>query len=95
MLGKTNDSGFWGNTWHILTSNGTDLLDEAKQSIFNKFLGFLSDLLHWIIQNSDYAILIAMLFALLAIFGSKKAVKGVYWTFAFYLIIKVMGVELP
>ncbi|HEY8889438.1 MAG TPA: M23 family metallopeptidase [Clostridium sp.] len=88
----SNPMGFFQNTWHVLTTPGTQLLDEAKQSVFNKFLVFLSDLFHWVIQNSDYALLLAMLFALLAIFGSKKAVKGVYWTFAFYIILKFLGV---
>jgi len=92
---KATDTGFWSNAWHILTTNGTDMLEEAKQSIFNKFLSFISDFFHWIIQNSDYALLVAMIFALLAIFGSKRAVKGVYWTFAFYIILKFMGVAIP
>jgi len=91
---KTTETGFLQNAWHILTTPGTDLLDEAKQSIFNKFLSFISDFFHWIIQNSDYAILVAMIFALLTIFGSKKAVKGVYWTFAFYIILKMLGVTI-
>ena len=92
---KATDTDFWSNAWHILTTNGIDMLEEAKQSIFNKFLSFISDFFHWIIQNSDYALLVAMIFALLAIFGSKRAVKGVYWTFAFYIILKFMGVAIP
>jgi len=92
---KATDTGFWRNAWHILTTNGTDMLEEAKQSIFNKFLSFISDFFHWIIQNSDYALLVAMIFALLSIFGSKRAIKGVYWTFAFYIILKFMGVAMP
>ena len=91
---KTTESGFLNNTWHIFTTPGSDLLDEAKQSIFRKFISFISDFFHWIVQNSDYALLIAMIFALLAIFGSKKAVRGVYWTFAFYIILKSLGVAM-
>ena len=93
-LQKSTETGFWEKTWHVLTTPGTNLLDEAKQSIFNKFLSFISDFFHWIVQNSDYAILVAMILALLAIFGSKRAVKGVYWTFAFYIILKMLGVTI-
>jgi len=91
----SNSTGFWGNAWHVLTTPGTELLDEAKKSAFSKFLTFMTDSFHWIIQNSDYALLVAMMFALLAIFGSTKAVKGVYWTFAFYIILKFLGVVIP
>lgn len=94
LMQKTSDYGFLNNAWHILTTSGTDLLNEAKQSIFNKFLSFISDFFRWIIQNSDYALLVAMIFTLLAIFGSRRAVKGVYWTFAFYIILKSLGVVI-
>jgi len=89
-----NKTGLWDNIWHILTTPGTDLLNESKQSIVDSIKNLFTNFFHWIIQNSDYAILIAMFLGILAIFGSKRAVKGIYWTFAFYIILKFMGVVI-
>lgn len=44
-----------------------------------------------VVDYADYAILLVMILMLLAMFGSKSAVKGIYWTFALYIITKGVG----
>lgn len=39
----------------------------------------------------DYSLVAIMVLLLFAMFGSKRAVTYIYWTFASYIIIKIVG----
>lgn len=44
-----------------------------------------------IYENVDYAIIVAMVLLLFVVFGSKKAGTYLWWTFACYIIISILG----
>ena len=78
-----NGPSWWEKAWHILNTPGTELVAEAQMSLWDRIVSF-----------SDYALLIAMVFGLFGMFGSKKAMQGVYWTFATYIIIQMLNLAL-
>lgn len=70
--------------WYVLTTPGTELLQEQKHSIIQS----ISD-------NIDIiALLIALVCLLLSVFGSKTAKKSVYWTIVLYFFVKVALLSL-
>lgn len=64
-------------------------------AITGKHLGAWSiDLLHSLIEFSDSLVIVALVLVIFSIGGSKKARKGLYWTFFIYVILKLIGVSI-
>lgn len=66
--------------WHVLTTPGTELLEEKKYSIIESLSGNIDQI----------ALMIAIISILLAVFGSKTAKRGVYWTIVIYFFLKII-----
>jgi len=66
--------------WHVLSTPGTQLLQEQKHSILKS----LSE------NIDEIALAIAIISMLLGIFGSKTAKQSTYWTIVLYFFAKII-----
>jgi hypothetical protein len=74
--------------WHILTTPGTELLEEVvgsgKEAAWQKLLIFLSEYL------DPVATIIALVCLLLIMLGSRTAGKILYWDIALFILLKLL-----
>ena len=66
--------------WHVLSTPGTELLQEKKHNILQSLSGNLDQI----------ALMIVIISVLLAVFGSKTAKKYAYWTIVLYFFAKII-----
>lgn len=70
-----------GKVWHILTTPGVDL---AKEEVGSRLLDVI-----------DPAFTIAtLILILLAMMGSTKAKKGIFWAISLYILVKLIATSL-
>jgi len=66
--------------WHVLSTPGTQLLQEQKHKIIESLSSNIDEI----------ALTIAIISVLLSIFGSKTAKQSAYWTIVLYFFAKII-----
>lgn len=66
--------------WHIISTPGTQLLQEQKHNIIQSLSSNIDEI----------ALAIAIISALLGVLGSKTAKKGTYWIIVLYFFAKII-----
>lgn len=66
--------------WHVISTPGTQLLQEQKKNILQNLSGNIDEI----------ALAIVIISVLLGVFGSRTAKKGAYWTIVLYFFSKII-----
>lgn len=74
-----------------LSTEGPLYAITGKHTFKELILDIMYNIGEFLTEFADYSIIVIMILLLIAMFGSKTAVKGIYWTFAFYIITKGVG----
>lgn len=82
LINKTNEGIF------------SNITNSMQDKIGDFFINLFQNFYHFVLNNSDYAIIIIIIFTLFTMFGSKKAAKGIYWTIAIYMILHIIDMVI-
>lgn len=78
---SASQQGWLGKLWHVISTPGVDL---AKEEVGNRLIDMI---------DPTFTIATIVLI-LLAMMGSTKAKKGVFWSISLYILIKLIATSL-
>lgn len=78
---STSQQGWLGKLWHFLATPGVDL---AKEEVNGRLLDLI---------DPGFTI-VTIVLILLAMMGSTKAKKGIFWSVSLYILIKLIATSL-